>query len=70
LNAIEICEKNAGVAKERTVVDRTVWKAEGERLKQDHPFIARKAAELREVFGEFVGLRIYEKGELKWEWEK
>ena len=64
--ATEICEKNTGKAKEKSVEDRSAWIAEGKRLKEKHPWIAEKANELRDVFGGFSGLTISEDGKVVW----
>jgi hypothetical protein len=49
--------------------DRVAKKEKALELKTRHPWITDKAGEIREVFGGFVGMRIYEEGELKWEWK-
>ena len=69
MNPIEICKKNEGKAKEKSLEDRSAWMAEGKRLKAKHPWIGEKAQEIREVFGGFSGLTIRQNGKVVWKWD-
>lgn len=69
MDAIEICRRNAGLAKETAVKDKTAWKQEGIDLVTRHPWIKEKKAELTEIFGPLARVTIREGGKV-WKWKQ
>lgn len=69
MKALDICRKNAGVAKETAVRDKTAWRQEGKDLVTRHPWIKDKKDELTEIFGPLAGVTIRE-GDKVWKWGK